>query len=68
MRLVLSFLDDAHAPSAAITLLAYRHDEKFIECLLRKIGSEPSRDLAHNLRRIENIAWLQSEEVILQTT
>ena len=54
------------APSAAITLLAYRHDEKFIECLLRKVGSEPSPAIAHNLRRIENIVWLQSEDIILQ--
>jgi len=66
MRLILSFLDDAHAPSAAITLLAYRHDDKFVEHLLRKVGTEPSNAVAHNLRRIENIAWLQSEEVILQ--
>jgi HEAT repeat protein len=66
IRLVLSFLDDPHAPSAAITLLAYRHDDKFIECLLRKTGAEPSPMIAHNLRRVENIAWLQSEEVILQ--
>jgi hypothetical protein len=66
MRLILSFLDDAHAPSAAITLLAYRHDDRFVEHLLRKIGTEPSSAICHNLRRIENIAWLQSEEVILQ--
>jgi HEAT repeat protein len=66
MRLLLSFLDDPHAPSAAITLLAYRHDDKFIESLLRKTGNEPAGVLAHNLRRIENIAWLSSEEVILQ--
>jgi hypothetical protein len=66
MRLILSFLDDAHAPSAAITLLAYRHDDRFVEHLLRKVGTEPSNAICHNLRRIENIAWLQSEEVILQ--
>ncbi len=66
IRLVLSFLDDAHAPSAAITLLAYRHDDHFVDCLLRKIGTEPTAVIAHNLRRIEHIAWLQSEEIILQ--
>ncbi len=66
MRLVLSFLDDPHAPSGAITSLAYRHDEKFVEALLRKIGREPSAAVALNLRRIENIAWLQSESLIVQ--
>jgi HEAT repeat protein len=65
VTLLLSFLDDSHAPSAAITLLAYRHDEQFVEALLRKIGSEPSTIVSQNLRRIEHIAWLQSEETIL---
>ena len=31
IRLVLSFLDDSHAPSAAITILARRGDERFVE-------------------------------------
>jgi hypothetical protein len=66
MRLVLSFLDDPHAPSAVMTLLAYRHDDKFVEALLRKVGNEPSPAVVQNLRRIENIAWLQSEEAVVQ--
>ena len=66
IRLVLSFLDDLHAPSSVITLLAYRHDDKFVECLLRKVGHEPTATVAHNLRRIENIAWLVSEEAVVQ--
>jgi len=65
IRLVLSFLDDPAAPSSAITLLAHRSDSRFVECLARKIGSEPSVAAAANLKKIENIAWLQSEPVIL---
>ncbi|MGC4006721.1 MAG: HEAT repeat domain-containing protein [Pirellulales bacterium] len=61
MRLVLSFLDDPHAASSGITLLAYRTDHKFLDYLLRKIGYEPSAQVSHNLRRIENIAWLQGD-------
>ena len=65
IRLVLSYLDDAAAPSSAITLLAHRSDSRFVECLVRKIGSEPSAAAAANLKKIECIAWLQSEPTIL---
>jgi hypothetical protein len=66
IRLVLSFLDDPAAPSAAITLLAYRSDSRFVECLTHKIGAEPSAAVAANLKKIDNIAWLQSEPTILE--
>jgi HEAT repeat protein len=65
IRLVLSFLDDPSASSSAITLLAHRSDPRFIECLARKIGAEPSAAAATNLKKIENIAWLQAEPTIL---
>ncbi|HEY2147664.1 MAG TPA: HEAT repeat domain-containing protein, partial [Pirellulales bacterium] len=66
VRLVLSFLDDSHAPSAAITILARRGDERFVESLTRKIGSEPSLAVTANLKRIDSLAWLQSEPVLLE--
>lgn len=59
MRLVLNFLDDPHAPSAAINILAYRGDAAFLGHLLKKIGYEPSTTARANLRRIESIAWLR---------
>ncbi len=65
MRLVLSFLDDQHAPSSSITLLAYRTDQKFLEYLLKKIGYEPTSVVAANLKRIETVAWLQNDLSIL---
>lgn len=65
MRLVLSFLDDPHAPSSSITLLAYRTDQKFLEYLLKKIGYEPTSVVAANLKRIETIAWLQKDLSLL---
>jgi len=65
LRLVLSFLDDPHAPSAAISLLARRSDDRFIDCLLRKIGYEPSVTAAQNIKRIENLAWLQVQPDVL---
>jgi HEAT repeat protein len=66
LRLVLSFLDDSHVPSSAITILAHRTDSRFVECLVKKIGAEPSAAIVANLKRIDNVAWLQSEPALLE--
>lgn len=66
IRLVLSFLDDAAPPSAAITLLAHRSDARFIECLAHKIGSDPSATVCSNLKKIDNLAWLQGAPTLLE--
>ncbi|MHC4177909.1 MAG: HEAT repeat domain-containing protein [Planctomycetota bacterium] len=65
MRLLLSLLDDPHVPSAAVSVAANRGDLKFVRYLLRKIGREPSSTVARNLKHIESIAWLHSEQEIL---
>ena len=59
MRLLLSFLDDPAAPSAALGILAHRHDSTFIRHLLRRVGCEPAAVAAHNLQRIEHFPWLR---------
>ncbi len=65
MRLLLSLLDDPHAPSAALSVVANRNDLRFVRHLLAKIGREPSAAVAQNLKRIDSIAWLHSAEAIL---
>ncbi len=65
IRLVLSFLDDPHTPTSAITLLSHRSDGRFVDCLLRKIGYEPSPTVAANLKKIDNIPWLTGDPSIL---
>lgn len=65
MRLLLSFLDDPQAPSAALTAIAHRNDAVFIKALLRKIGSEPSSGAKRNLARIEHFVWLRPGENLL---
>ena len=62
IRLLLSFLDDPHAPAAALQVIAARADLDFIQYLLRKIGHEPSPAVAQNLKRIDSIAWLHGGE------
>lgn len=65
LRLLLSFLDDHTAPSAAVGVLAHRRDLPFLNYLLRKIGSEPSQAAAQNLKRVENIVWLRDDLHVL---
>lgn len=65
LRLLLSFMDDAQAPSAALTAVAHRRDPPFVKALLRKIGGEPSAAAKRNLARIEHFAWLGPNETLL---
>ena len=66
IRLLLNFLDDPHAPSAAMTILANRGDAKFIHYLLRKDRSGAIRSRSRqNLKRIESISWLKNGERLL---
>jgi HEAT repeat protein len=61
LRLLLSFLDDPHAPSTAMGILARRSDPQFVKYLLRKVGYEPSAVAALNLKRVDNIPWLRGK-------
>jgi HEAT repeat protein len=58
MRLLLSYLDDPHAPRSALETLASRRDLQFIRQLLRKIGHQPPPVVRTNLHRIEEVSWL----------
>ena len=42
-----------------------RSDAKFIEHLLRKIGSQPTSAAAQNLRKIETVVWLQNQSKLI---
>ena len=61
MRLVLSYLDDPKAPTAAIGAMARRKDDGFLRLFLRKIGFEPSPVCAKNLKKIDSVSWLQED-------
>lgn len=60
-RLLLAYLDDPHAPHAALNALAHRTDEPFLHHLLRKVGTDPLPVVKANLRRIETIPWLRED-------
>lgn len=65
IRLLLSFLDDPHAPSVALLTISKRSDRKFIERLLGKVGDELGLTVRENLKRLTAIPWLQSGSAIL---
>ena len=67
IRLLLSYLDDPHAPSAALTAIAHRADREFVGPLLRKIGGEPAPLVKRNLARIDAIAWLRGDFTLLDS-
>lgn len=65
LRLLLSYLEDPHPPTAALSAIARRQDLKFIRHLLKKIGYEPSTAAAANLRKVDSIPWLQNSQELL---
>jgi HEAT repeat protein len=58
IKLLLSFLEDRHAPAATFNVLGGRSDTRFVHYLMRKIGREPTAVIAANLKRINAIPWL----------
>ena len=65
--LLLSFLDDSHAPSAVLSIVSKRSDRKFVLALLHKIGRETSPAVTQNLRRLESIAWVGGDTALFDS-
>jgi len=59
MRLLLSFLDDHHAPAACIKAIACREDEPFVRSLLEKAASLTPQ-AKQNLKRLGSLNWMSS--------
>ena len=59
-RLATSFLEDARAPQAALSILSRRRDDLFIEHFLRTVGDDPSLQVRGNLKRLKTISWLDA--------
>lgn len=66
LRLLLGFMDDPQAPSAAVTAIAHRRDLPFLRALLRKVGGDPTPAIKRNVAHIEHFAWLQPGETLLE--
>jgi HEAT repeat protein len=61
MRLLLSYLEDRRAPTAALQTLARRSDKIFVSRLLKKVGFEPTVIARRNLRQIRDFPWLRED-------
>lgn len=59
IRLLVDFLDDPQVPSAVLGVIFKRSDVQFVRHVLHKVGREPSRAVAENLRRVETVAWIR---------
>lgn len=61
MRLLLGFLDDPGASKAALHVVGHRTDVKFLRHLFDKVIREPTDAMHQNLKRIDSIAWVGTE-------
>lgn len=66
-RLVLSYLDDPHAPYAAAEIIGRRTDIAFLRQLARKLANGPSPVEKKNLQRLSSIAWLPEKLNLLDS-
>lgn len=66
IRLLLSFLDDPKAPSAALSAAANRSDLRFLRHFLRRLARSTSSHVAQNLKRIESITWFRGDLKVLE--
>jgi HEAT repeat protein len=64
-RLLLSFLDDPHAPLSTMQVIGSRSDVPFIRHLTKRIAAEPSHVVRGNLKRIETIGWMATSAAVL---
>lgn len=66
MGLLLSFLNDSHAPSAPLGVIGKRSDVPFVKHLLERIGETPGPTMINNLRRIDAIDWVRSRPTLVE--
>lgn len=59
IRLLLSMLDDPHAPLAPLRILGRRCDVGFFRQLCKRLVDDQSPHLEANLSRIDSLAWLE---------
>src|SRR5438477_7687485 len=64
-RLLLSYLDDPHAPLSAMQVVGKRGDISFIRQVARKVGAEPTPVVRTNLHRIDSLPWVAQNVSIL---
>ena len=57
-RLLLGFIDDANAPPVIDLILTSKEDRKFINCMLKTVGENPSQTTKDALKRFKGFRWI----------
>lgn len=65
MGLLLNFLDDPQAPSAALGVIGHRADAAFVKHVLERLRGGLSSVVISNLRRMDAIDWARSRPALL---
>jgi HEAT repeat protein len=65
MRLLLRFLDDAHAPTTIHSVLSRRRDVSFLRLLLKSVDDDLTGTATANLKRVESFSWLERDLSVL---
>jgi HEAT repeat protein len=63
--LLLNYLEEVNPPSAAMTSLGKRTDIEFWQYLFRRVAGRVSKTTAVNLRRIDDITWVQEPGALI---
>ncbi len=62
---LLALLRDTDAPAAALEAIARRTDRPFVEFLLKELKRPLPLRVLHNMKRLRNVAWLESQREML---
>jgi HEAT repeat protein len=65
VRLLLSMLDDPHAPLAPLRIVGRRCDVGFFRQLCKKLVEDQSPHLETNLGRIDSLVWVEDDKLPL---
>ena len=66
LRILLGFLEDPQMPRLMFETISSRTDPKFVNHLLRTIGTRPTKTIAETLTGFSTIAWAKPNHEIFQ--
>lgn len=65
MERLVELFRDTEAPAAALELIACRGDPQFLNILLHELKHPAPLRVLHNMRRLRNVAWLETHRELL---
>jgi HEAT repeat protein len=65
LDLLTQFIQDSRVPSSVLTIIARRHDRKYLSHLLGRLHLPLSLRVAQNMKRLFSVTWLQEHREVL---